>query len=168
MEIWKDVIGYEGLYRISNYGKIISLSYNKTGKEKEITGSYCNGYHRVGLRKSNKRKHFFTHVLIAEHFCVKQDYQSQVNHIDGNIKNNSFVNLEWVSQIENHSHKSYRLKSSSIYVGVSKHKNKNKWVSYISIDNKKIYLGIYDSEIKAFEARCKYEKDNNIANKYLC
>jgi hypothetical protein len=166
MEIWTDVIGYEGLYRISNYGKIISLSYNKTKKEKELVGSYCNGYHRVGLRKYNKRNYFFVHVLVAKHFCVKQDYQNQVNHIDSNILNNIYSNLEWVSQIENHSHKSYKLNSSSPHVGVSKYKNK--WMSYISLNNKKIYLGIYDSDKQAFEARCKYEKDNNILNKYLC
>lgn len=167
-EIWKDIVGYEGLYKVSNLGNVLSISYNKTNNSKLIKGSYSNNYHRVGIRLKGKRKWFFTHVLVAKHFCDKYSYQYQVNHIDGNTLNNNFNNLEWVSQIENHSHKSYRLKSSSKYVGVSKHINKNKWVSYISLNKKRIYIGIYGSELEAFAARVKYEKDNNIINKYLC
>ena len=103
-EIWKDKKDYEGIYQVSNCGRVKSLNYNHTGKEKILkTGTYKSGYLYVVLYKNNKRKHFSIHRLVAEAFLeipeeLKQYIGTaylQVNHKDENKQNNNVSNLEW-------------------------------------------------------------------------
>lgn len=105
-EIWKDVAGYEGLYQVSNMGKVRSLTrkvkIQDTNKNRVFRGSIkagCyelkNGYHVVSLYKNGKSKRFFTHRLVAAAFLENPLNLPQVNHKDENKKNNSVDNLEW-------------------------------------------------------------------------
>ena len=103
-EIWKDVFGYEGLYRISNQGKIISLKFNHSTVEREIKPFDNGGYLRVALYKDNKKKKLLVHRLVADHFIDNPYKKPCVNHIDGNKTNNSVSNLEWVTHKENTNH----------------------------------------------------------------
>lgn len=104
MEVWKDIKGYEELYQVSNYGRIKSLNYNRTKKEKIMSLNNDSwGYLIVGLYKS-KRKNFRVHRLVAETFISNPENKPQVNHIDGNKQNNIVSNLEWVTQNENMKH----------------------------------------------------------------
>ena len=95
-EIWKDIKGYEGLYKISNYGEVWSV-------RKRILLKKCEtlGYHCVGLTKNKKRKHFKVHRLVANNFVDNPFNKPCVNHIDENKKNNHYSNLEWVTHKEN-------------------------------------------------------------------
>ena len=95
---WRDVVGYEGLYRVSEYGDIMSLSYKQTG-EKRLLKPRKNkdGYMFVRLSKNGKVKAFFVHRLVATAFCEGGDYFQQVNHIDEDTTNNHYLNLEWCS-----------------------------------------------------------------------
>lgn len=97
-EIWKDVIGYEGIYAVSSLGRIKNI---KTGNEMAQEKNWA-GYIRVGLSKNNKQKKYSVHRLVAEAFIPNTYGKPQVNHIDENKSNNCVSNLEWVTQKENH------------------------------------------------------------------
>lgn len=97
-EIWKDIAGYEGLYKVSNLGRVKSLNYRKTGKEKErIPNKNNSGYLYVGLHKDGKMNNFLIHRLVAEAFIENVNDLPQVNHKDENKLNNCVENLEWCS-----------------------------------------------------------------------
>ncbi len=93
MEKWKDVFGYEGLYKVSNTGKIFSVK--KHIEMKLQLDVY--GYKIVTLYKNKKHKTYKVHRLVAIAFIPNQNKQSQVNHIDENKTNNNVCNLEWCS-----------------------------------------------------------------------
>lgn len=96
MEIWRDILGYEGLYQVSNEGRVRSLNYNKTKQIKIIKPfiSRC-GYLIVLFSMNGKRKHFQVHRLVAEAFIPNPNNYPQVNHKDENPENNRVENLEW-------------------------------------------------------------------------
>ena len=97
-EIWKDIAGYEGLYKVSNLGRVKSLNYRRTGKEKErIPNKNNSGYLYVGLHKDGKMNNFLIHRLVAEAFIENVNDLPQVNHINENKLNNCVENLEWCS-----------------------------------------------------------------------
>lgn len=99
-EVWKDIKGYEGLYQVSNLGRVKHLKKNKI---KEIYHSK-HGYCRVGLSKNGKMKNKLVHRLVAEQFIDNEMDKPQVNHIDGDKSNNRVENLEWVTASENQIH----------------------------------------------------------------
>lgn len=92
-EIWKDIKEYEGMYQISNLGRVKSLKY---GKEyiKKISIHHSN-YNIIKLHKDGVGKTFQIHRLVAQHFIPNPDNLPQVNHKDENTLNNSVNNLEW-------------------------------------------------------------------------
>lgn len=96
-EIWKDIKGYEGIYKISNLGNVKS---NKLLKKELCT----NGYFRVTLYNEKSPKRFLVHRLVAETFIPNPENKPQVNHIDGNKLNNCVCNLEWATSKENNVH----------------------------------------------------------------
>lgn len=99
-EIWKDIKGYEGLYQVSNLGKVKSLKKNiilKPYIEKK-------GYLRIDLNKNGKSKHYLIHRLVAEAFIPNPLNKLQINHIDCNKQNNCINNLEWSTNLENAIH----------------------------------------------------------------
>lgn len=99
-EIWKDIKGYEGLYQVSNYGKVKSLIQNNS-RRKKVLKPYLNnsGYLRVNLYdKLGKAKKLYIHRLVALNFLDKPNNKNIVNHIDCNKLNNCVENLEWCDQ----------------------------------------------------------------------
>ena len=111
MEIWKDIEGYEGLYQVSNFGRIKSL-YNYRGKNNILVPHIKRGYYQIGLRKNTKRKWFSIHRLVAETFIENPNNLPCVNHIDENKLNNKVENLEWCTIAYNNCYGS-RLKKVS-------------------------------------------------------
>ena len=98
MEKWKDIKGYEGLYQISNIGRV-------KRNEKIIHQSHNNyGYLHISLCKEGKVKTVVVHKLVAEAFIDNPNNYRQINHIDGNKQNNSVENLEWCNQKYNNIH----------------------------------------------------------------
>lgn len=101
-EIWRDVNGYEGLYKISNFGRVKSFHY---GVEKFLKLRIANtGYSVVGLSKRGFMKEMGIHILVAKAFVENPGSKPFVNHIDGNKSNNHADNLEWVTNKENIHH----------------------------------------------------------------
>lgn len=103
-EIWKDIKGYEGLYQVSNLGRIKSFSKRKELIRKPTKNKKRNGYLEISLFKNNKEKRFKVHRLVAEAFIPNPENKEEVNHIDGNKSNNNKNNLEWVTDKENKEH----------------------------------------------------------------
>ncbi len=110
MEIWKDIVGYEGLYQVSNFGNVISLEKyidNKKGaiqyRPPKILKQYKNkfGYMRVYLTRNSIKKMYAVHRLVAMAFIDNPDNKPCINHIDNNRENNHLENLEWCTYKEN-------------------------------------------------------------------
>ena len=101
-EVWKDVVGYEGLYRISNKGTVCRIY--KNGKVNFMTPRILNGYWRVKLCNGNTQKEYFLHRLIAQAFIPNPENKPEINHINGIKTDNRIENLEWVTRSENAIH----------------------------------------------------------------
>ena len=95
-EIWRDIKGYEGKYMVSNLGRVKSLNYNKTGKEKIMKGVPDGyGYFQLSLCKEGKVKNCRINRLVAQAFIPNPDNLPEVNHKDKIRTNNRVDNLEW-------------------------------------------------------------------------
>ena len=104
VEIWKDIPGYEGIYAVSNFGKVKSLQRTRKGSYGSIRIVYekilnhkidKDGYHIVTLSKEGKTKCIGVHRLVAQAFLPNIYNLPMVNHKDENPSNNFVDNLEW-------------------------------------------------------------------------
>lgn len=105
-EIWKDIEGYEGLYQVSNMGRVRSLdridARGHRWKGRMLSSKLRkDGYREVILCRDGKRKYMFVHRLVAGAFLPNPDNFPQVNHKDENKANNAVSNLEWCSALYN-------------------------------------------------------------------
>ena len=165
LEIWKPIKGYTN-YDISSYGRVKSFKRGRERILKPALVGKSKNYKCVSIFKNNKGVTHTIHRLVAQY--IPNPYNlPQLNHIDGDSLNNHNLNLEWVSISENNCHRQDKTKTSSQYIGVSWNKNSKKWQSDITINSKSIYLGLFHTELEAYIARCNYEQNNNIINKYL-
>ena len=98
-EKWLAIRGYEGLYEISNYGRVRSLNYRKTGKRKVLKCYARLGYYiKTSLVKDGVRKYYRVHRLVAQAFLPQpMEGQTQVEHINTDKRDNRVQNLRWVS-----------------------------------------------------------------------
>jgi len=108
-EIWKDIERYEGLYQVSNLGRVRSLARENgygSRKETRLRKFKINKYGRaeIVLSKNKKLKNYFVHRLVAKAFIPNPFNKPCVNHKDGNPLNNRVENLEWVTYKENDLH----------------------------------------------------------------
>lgn len=148
-EIWKDIKGYEGLYKISSLGKIMALSrtvrfgnqYRKTETKlmkPRRKGKY-NSYLTIILYDKNHRaKTYNLHRIVAKHFVDGYFDGAEVNHKDGNKANNVYKNLEWVTR-------SYNIKHS--YYTLGQKRMKGKVVLQLTLDNEPVCF--YQSAVEA-------------------
>lgn len=111
--VWKDIPGYEGLYKASNTGLIqaVKRSGSKGGILKP---SIYKGYKHVFLSKNNIRKPFSVHILVCMSFLPNKKNQMVVNHKDGKKTNNHIDNLEWCTKECNSLHAREVLGKNSI------------------------------------------------------
>lgn len=103
--IWKQVKGYEGFYEANEEGVIRSIPRKNT-KGGVLRPGVCRGYLTVGLSKYGKQRSIRAHRVIAETFIDNPNNYSDINHKDGNKKNNKVSNLEWCSHSQNMKHAS--------------------------------------------------------------
>lgn len=111
-EEWKDLIGYEGLYQISNYGRVKSIERVIISKKakREVKSRIVKPYDHSGgyidyvLFKDGEKKHIYAHRLVAQHFLQNPNNLPEVNHKDFDKRNNHVLNLEWCTASENITH----------------------------------------------------------------
>lgn len=148
-EIWKDIKGYEGLYRISNLGNVMALSRKvRFGSQWRHTETKImhprkkgkkNPYLTIILYDGNRNsKTLHVHRLVAMHFVDGYYNGAEVNHIDGNKQNNIHTNLEWCNRSENILHSIHTLKQNRM---------KGKVVLQLTMDN--VPMCFYSSAVEA-------------------
>ena len=153
-EIWKNINGYEGMYQVSNLGRVKSLDrvvVNINGIESKHKGRVLKpavdgtGYFTVSLLG---KKTFKVHQLVASAFLnhTPKKYELVVDHINDIKTDNRLENLQLVTQRYNSSKKK---RGSSKYTGVHWDNAYHKWISSIRIDGKKTVLGRFNNEYDA-------------------
>lgn len=176
-EEWRAIAGYEGMYEISNYGRVKSLARSivrsngnpQSFKEKLLRpGLATMGYFTVSLCNLGVHRSFYVHILVATAFIPNPKNLDQVNHKDTIKINNFFLNFEWVSNRENSSHAWLKKSKSSKYIGVTKVNQKGitSFRSFIIVNGSRLDLGFFKSEKMAYEAYLDALKKYNIVNRY--
>ncbi len=102
-EEWRTVIGYEGLYVVSNLGRVKSYKVSREGRIMKLLNNGQN-YLSVGLYKNKICHKYLVSRLVAKAFIHNPENKLEVNHIDNNPLNNNFYNLEWCTSKENKLH----------------------------------------------------------------
>jgi len=165
MEIWKDITGYEGLYQVSNTGKVRSLdriTNGPYGSKRLVKGRELvlhksgSGYLFANLAKDSKHICKEVHRLVMNEFVGPRFNDLVVDHIDNNKLNNHVSNLQYVT----HRFNSSKDKSgSSKYTGVYWNKDMSKWHARIRYNGKKEHLGYHKCELAAAYAYNKRLKE---------
>ena len=141
-EIWKDIESYEGLYQISNLGRVKSLGKGKSNNSKErimkAGKDKKNGYLSVILYKDGKKKYCKVHRLVAFVFLPNPDNLPQVNHIDEDKTNNRVENLEFCDAKYN---SNYGTRTQRVSKSQTNYPNKSKKV--LCVETGKIYPSIH-------------------------
>lgn len=179
VEVWKDVVGFEDYYEVSNTGKVRRkdhITVYKNGARARFSQTilkpsvFKKGYLMVYLSVKSKKKTKSVHRIVAEAFIPNPENKETVNHKDLDKTNNHVSNLEWLTNEENIQHsidngmykvreirnRNRRKKEKGVYLsdyyGVSFDKVYNKWFSQIIVNGKKVFLGYFDDESDASQA----------------
>jgi len=152
VEVWKDIVGYENLYQVSNIGRIKSLSNRSNHKDEKILKDFVvQGYKCINLFKNSIGKMYKVHRLVAQAFISNTENYKEINHIDGNKTNNNVNNLEWCNRSENMKH-SYKIGLHKAQKG--KENKLSKKINMVDKTNNKI--------IKTFDSIREAERYANI------
>jgi len=163
-EIWKPVVGYEGIYEVSSLGRVKSLARTdcrgnrrneRIRKPEKANGAYITIY----LSKHSKVHRRTLHSVIAETFLGPRPSGRGIDHIDGDKLNNRADNLEYVTSAENTRRYYQNLRKSGV-VGVNLDKRSGKWCAKF----RRKHIGYFKTEQEAIKAKLKAEKEYNEPN----
>lgn len=101
IERWKDIKDYEGIYQVSNCGRICSLRSYKHNKKRLLKPGHWNGYPCINLWKHNQPTTYKIHTLVLNTFIGACPKNMECRHLDGNPQNNQLDNLRWGTRSEN-------------------------------------------------------------------
>lgn len=176
MEIWKSIEGYEGLYEVSNFGRVKSLGstliitsklgkqYTKSFPEKILKSVMQTKYLGVNLYKFGDMKSRKIHKLVANAFIPNTDNKPYINHKDSNKLNNHVDNLEWVTPLENNYHSRLAMDTKTKYPCITK--MWNKYRVRTTLNGKRKYIGLFSTEQEALDAYNNFLLENNVSNIY--
>jgi hypothetical protein len=164
-EIWGPIIGYEGIYEISNFGRAKSLERivklrdsNRTVRERILNPNknHRTNYYHIKLFSNCEGKTFQIHTLVWDHFGDRKrdGLKLQVDHIDGNKLNNRIDNLQILTSRENLS-KGHVQRGRKLPTGVDYHKKSQKYRAQIRLNGEGIHLGIFNTKESAHQAYIK-------------
>lgn len=163
---WRDVVGFEGLYKVSSNGDIASLDkpkihpkgseYIKKGIMLKLSTDK-DGYKVVSLRKNLTIKMLKVHRMVAQAFILNTLNKKTVNHIDGNKTNNLASNLEWNTHRENTIHRSSFKNKTSKYSNIHLCNTTKKWIAQVQMGNFKKMIGAFSSEDIAYNKLNEYK-----------
>ncbi len=168
-EEWKEIAGYKGKYLISNFGDVKSFKKYRYGVIRKLSESVY-GYLVLILGKNDGGKQFRVHRLVAKAFIPKIKGKDQVNHIDGDKKNNRVDNLEWCNHSENqlHAYRCLGKKATCYWRGkFGKNHTRSKMVAQKTLEGDvvKVWDSMMDAERNGFSnshiAQCCKGKRNN-------
>ena len=139
-EIWKDIKGFEGIYRVSNLGRVKSLERFKKGKngslvtvkEKILKPGLAHGYYQVELCKNSIRKFYMVHRLVWEAFNSHIPEGYEINHLDERPVNNALSNLSLVTRKENINYGTRNERAGKV---LKNRKDQSKTVLQFTLDN---------------------------------
>lgn len=160
-EKWLPIIGFKGLYEVSDHGRVKSLArtvIRSDGKklplcERILKTSSIYGYFYLDLFKNGIGHKRRVHRLVVQAFHPDYSDELETDHIDGDPQNNHFSNLRMVTSGENS--RAYRTKKkgcSSQYRGVSWKKSNRKWIARVGKNGITIHIGLFSSEKEAAKA----------------
>lgn len=158
--IWVSIPDYPD-YMVSPEGNFLSINYKGSGKSKVLKTGNSRGYSTITLYKNKTPLTIRAHKIVATIFCIKDAKHTEVNHKNGDKKNNHFSNLEWVTSSENQIHAYKVLKIKSVRGekhGISKLTDKDVY-SIIDMINNKIKYPIIAKKFKISTATvCNIKK----------
>lgn len=177
-EEWRDVIGWEGIYAISSFGRVASFQRMVVGSRRNClrlnkarilsprkSTTYNGGYYTVDLKKDGNIRKEYIHRLVALHFIPIADSSlKEVDHIDCDTLNNNVTNLRWVTHSLNLRKKNTVAKTSKSLLG-----NKNaprKAVVCIGQAHTKVYTSMGETKQDGFHASAVYRCCNNLQTSY--
>lgn len=175
MEEWRDIKGYEGLYQVSNLGRVKSLGNGRTHKAERILRN-CNrnnNHLSVDLCKNGERKSHMIHILVAQAFIPNPENKQIVHHIDKNPTNNNVDNLMWCTPKE-HMGMHMDIYEKAIKASINARKGKHSWnygkkLDYKNGREKKVNQ--YSKEgvlIKTWESIAEASKTLKIMAQNIC
>ena len=145
-EQWKDIIGYEGRYMVSDLGRVKSLPKNRHKSIiKKANSNGHKGYLALALSLDGKHKAKYVHILVAEAFIPKPLLKRTVNHKNGVKYDNRVTELEWATYSENHLHAYKELGKVSHMVGKKGYKHHNCKRHVKCLNNGKTYSGVVEA-----------------------
>lgn len=151
-EVWRDIKGYEGLYQVSDLGRVKSFQRNGRILKTYIRNKYLN----LGICRGGIMKKYQVHQLVAIEFLghIPNGLTLVVDHVNGNKLDNRASNLRIVTHRDNTT-TCFRQNNNSLsskYTGVSWDKVTGRWRASIEIKSKNIFLGRFNEEIDAYHA----------------
>ena len=166
MENWKDIKGFEGLYQVSDNGRVKSLDRYRKGKRGALT--ICkgrilsphkgkNGYIQICLCKENHKYTPLVHRLVGEAFIPNKDNLPCIDHIDGNRENNSADNLRWCTTKENMSYSLVKNRISAVQKSNERCRQHQRDIQ--SACRKPIVAVFPNGKIKEYSSVIEAEKD---------
>ena len=158
-ERWKPVVGYEGLYEVSNFGRVRSLNYHRSGKQKILKPLVqTKGYLGFTLYKNGCRKQHKLHRIVAEAFIPNTDNLPQINHKDEDKTNNRVDNLEWCDNKYNCNYGNRTERSAVSHCRkINQYKLNGQYIkTWSSMKDIQLELGFYNSRIsECCHNKCK-------------
>jgi len=156
-EQWKDIVDYEGMYQVSDQGRVKGLNRTDSrGRFREekimLSIKHSKGYRTIHLHKNGKCKTAKIHRLVAQAFLPNYTEDLQVDHINGARDCNILENLRMATNAENKSNMKKIKGTSSQFKGVIWHKRNKKWCSAIKRNGKVSHIGSFSSEEEAARA----------------